>query len=54
MSTPLQNPDAEFVAAVVQHLKSKGYFDSFRKECLSDCDTRVSFCCFETLSAGTF
>ncbi|RWS03690.1 biorientation of chromosomes in cell division protein 1-like 1 isoform X1 [Dinothrombium tinctorium] len=39
----LSEDDDEAKAAIVQHLKSEGIFDEFRKECLSDVDTKPSF-----------
>jgi len=36
------NAESEMVNAIVLNLKSGGIFDQFRRECLSDVDTKVS------------
>jgi len=35
--------DSQFVDEIVQSIKREGTFDQFRKECLSDVDTKPSF-----------
>jgi hypothetical protein len=40
-SSHSSNSDSEMVNAIVQNLKSGGIFDQFRRECLSDADTKV-------------
>jgi len=35
--------DPEVVEKIIHELKSKGYFDQFRKEFVADADTKVTY-----------
>ena len=40
----LDDPNLE--EKLVNELKAQGVFDQFRKDCLSDVDTKVESCCY--------
>lgn len=47
----LPEDDDDAAAVIVQRLKSQGVFDSMRRECLSDIDTKV--CSYSKISFDT-
>ncbi|CAG2160260.1 unnamed protein product [Oppiella nova] len=42
-SSQSSSSDSQLIKAIVESLKSRGIFDEFRRECLSDADTKPSF-----------
>ena len=43
MASNSSEPDPKVISSIVDRLKKQGLFDKFRKECLADVDTKVTF-----------